>query len=256
MIAIDVLRTARLEVRMSELPIGDEVELCYLPDGSYEKNLSEFLRRAIKSAEAVSERHITDPRAWSVGERYLALAHYNRAVREDGPNYQVTESTKLGDYLIRDRDPQEPVTFEANDDTWTFTPATGAALEALEELRFSCATTGLALWLFGLMAIQLSRPGEERPDPIGDGEDYSKWLDQRITIMRSLPASDAEVLYREHAAAQEQAAQFFRVWCDSEGVIVMPKDAGGGMSPARFRIHSGFTQMALAITGKLEGVRG
>jgi hypothetical protein len=68
--------------------------------------------------------------------------------------------------------------------------------------------------------------------------------------MRALPASAAENLYREHAAAQEQAAQFFRVWVDAEGVIVMPKDAGGGLPPARFRIHAGFSQMALALTGK------
>jgi hypothetical protein len=251
MTPIDVLRTKRLEVRMSELPIGDEIELCYMPDGSHEKALSEFLRRVVTDAEQKSDQHVTDPRAWTVGERYLALAHYNRAVREDGPNYQVTESTKLSDYLIRDRDLQPAITFEANGDTWTFSPATGAALEALEELRFTNARPGLPLWIFGLMAIQLVRAADgERPDPIANSEDYSAWLETRIAVMRALPGSDAENLYREHAAAQEQAAQFFRVWVDAEGVIVMPKDAGGGLPPARFRIHAGFSQMALALTGK------
>jgi hypothetical protein len=101
------------------------------------------------------------------------------------------------------------------------------------------------------MAIQLTRAADvERPDPIAAGEDYATWLETRIATMQALPASVAENLYREHAAAQEQASQFFRVWCDAEGVIVMPKDAGGGLPPARFRIYAGFSQMALAITGK------
>jgi len=250
MIVIDVLRTARLEVRMRELAIGDEIELCHLPDGSHEKALSEFLRLAVDRADTPSERHIADPRAWSVGERYLALAHYNRAVREDGPNYAVTESTKLGDYLIRDSDPIEPVEFDAIGEKWHFRPATGAALEALEELRFSSALPGRVLWLLGLMAIELSRETEERPDPIADIEEYSAWLAKRIEIMRSLPASDSEALYAQFRLAKEQSAQFFRVWFDAEGVIVTPKDVAGALPAARFLVHSGFSELALAITGK------
>jgi hypothetical protein len=253
MIVIDALRTARLEVRLRELSMGDEIELCYLPDGSHEKALSEFLRLAVDRADTPSDRHVADPRAWTVGERYLALAHYNRAVREDGPNYAVTESTKLGDYLIRDRDVIEPVRFEAIGDKWEFRPATGAALEALEDMRFGSPLRPRVMWLLGLMAIQLRRgTDDERPDPIAGVEDYSAWLAKRMAVIRGLPASDSEALWFQYRLACEQGAQFFRLWYDDEGVIVMPKEAGGVLPPARFLVHAGFTELALEITGKSE----
>ncbi|MFM0608685.1 hypothetical protein PQR05_29565 [Paraburkholderia sediminicola] len=250
MIVIAPLRTARLEVRLRELSIGDEIALCHMLDGQHEKALSEFLRRAVEHAEALSERHVTDPRAWTIGERYLALAHYNLHAREDGPDYPITESTKLSDYLDRARESHEPIMFEALDDNWVFRPATGAALEALETMQIGAAITGRTFWLFGLMAMQLLRAGEEMPDPVSENADYTTWLARRIDIMRALPGSDMEKLYAPFREANEQATLFFRVWFDDEGVIVMPKEAQAATPAARFLVHSGFSELALALSGK------
>lgn len=250
MIVISALRTARLDVRLQELSFGAEIALCHLPEKAHEQAMSEFLRRAIEEAGTPSDKHVSDPRAWTVAERLRALTHYNVHAREDGPDYAVTESSKLSDYLDAAREPAKPSTFAACKDNWVFHPLTGAMAETIEAMQHDSGLKGRAHWLTGVMAAQLLRDGEAFPDPVAEGADYSTWLRRRMAVMCAMPSSDIDALYAGFRAANETDTQFFRLWFDEEGVIVMPKGVAGNTPAARFLIHSAVGELALAITGK------
>jgi hypothetical protein len=251
MIAISPLRTRRLDVLLRELSIGDEIALCHLPEGAHEKAITEFLARAVESASAPSERHVTNPRAWSVGERLLGLAHYCAHTRDDKPDYAVTESSKLSDYLDIGMDaPATPSKFELHGDRWVLAPLTGAALEALEAMQAESPDSGREHWIVGAMAAQLLREGEETPDPVAYFSDYMDWLRSRMETMRALPSSAFELMYARYYAATQSDTQFFRIWFDEQGVIVLPKEAGAATPPARFLVLSSLGTVALSLAGK------
>jgi hypothetical protein len=251
MITFSPLRRRRLDVRLQELSIGDEIELCGLPELAHEKALTEFLARAVASAETPSPAHVADPRAWSVGERLMALAHYCIHVREDGPDYSVTETSKLSDYLDAGKDlPETPATFEAHGDKWVLRPLTGAAAEVLETLQIESTLPGRAYWLLGAMAAQLVREGESTPDPLSEEAKYAEWLKARMETMRSFPSSALDSMYLNYRAALDRDGQFFTIWFDEQGVVVLPKEAGAVAPPARFHVHAAIGAIALSVTGK------
>lgn len=253
MIVFAPLRRRRLDVQLHELAIGDEIALCHVSPTAHETALTDFLKGVVKEAGKPSERHLDDPRAWSVQERLLALTHYCMHTRDDGPDYEVTDVSKLSDYLIAERDlPDAPSTFTANGDEWQLRPLSGAAAEAIEALQFDAPPKlkGRAHWLFGMMAAMLVRTGEETPDAVADGADYLTWLSARMATMRAHPGSGYDALYAGWAAAMEKDTQFFRIWFDDQGVIVLPKEAGAATPPARFLVHSCIGELALSISGK------
>jgi len=251
MINFSPLRRQRLDVRLRELSIGDEIDLCGLPEQAHEKGLTEFLERAVASAETLSAAHVANPRAWSVGERLLALAHYCIHVREDGPDYAVTETSKLSDYLDAGKDlPETPATFEANGDKWVLRPLIGAAAEVLEALQIESALPGRAYWLFGAMAAQLVREGEITPDPVAEEVKYAQWIKARMETLRAFPSSSLDSMYLNYRAALDRDSQFFTIWFDEQGVVVLPKEAGAVAPPARFHVHAAIGAVALSVTGK------
>lgn len=251
MIVFSPLRTRRLEVRLKELSIGDEIALCHLPEGAHEKALTEFLCRVIDTASTPSYQHLDNPRAWSVGERLLVLAHYCVHTREDRPDYAVTEVSTLSDYLDMARDlPSQPATFDALEDQWVLHPLIGAAVEALESMQAGSALRGREFWLLGSMAAQLLRAGESHPDPVVEYAEYLAWLRTRIETMQAIPSSGFEVLYTQYCAAQQQDTQFFKLWFDDLGVIVLAKEAGAVTPPARFLISACLGAIAISIAGK------
>lgn len=253
MIVFAPLRTRRLDVRLNELPIGGEIALCHLPENAHEKSMTEFLDLAIGSAGTPSARHVTSPRAWTVSERLLVLAHYCVHTREDGPDYSVTEVSKLSDYLDMSRDaPAKPATFEALADKWELRPLIGAAVEVLESQQGESDLIGREYWMFGVMAAQLMREGEAHPDPVAEFTDYVSWLNGRMAIMRALPSSDFNVLFANYSRAAQKDTQFFKLWFDDQGVIVLPKEAGAVTPPARFLVLSGISELALSIAGKAQ----
>jgi hypothetical protein len=251
MIVFAPLATRRLDVTLQELGIGDEIALCYLPEKAHEKALTAFLQYAVKEARAPSPKHVADPRAWTVAERLLVLAHYTTHTASDGPNYAVTESGKLLDYLDMSRDPASALpTFSACGDEWIVHPLIGAQAEALETLQLETDLNGHSFWLMGMLAAQLKRPGEESPDPVANPTEYLDWLRTRMSVIRALPGSVTSELFDKYREAQAQAMQFFRVWFDDEGIIVLPKEAGDPLSPARFLVLACLSELALSLTGK------
>lgn len=251
MIVFPPLRTKRLDLRMQELTIGDEIALCQLPDGAHEKALTEFLRRAVEVAAVPSPRHVADPRAWTVQERYLALVHYCISTRTDGPDYAVTETSKLSDYLMFDQDHIEPHTFKTSQDEWQLGPLTGAAAEAIESLQLDAALPRRAHWTLGIMAAQLLHADRDNPpDAALDASAYSEWLRARMTEFRAVPASSFDELFAAFRAAHYNAPQFFRIWVDELGVIIQPMEAGGVVPSARFRVLACVGDLALGLVGK------
>jgi hypothetical protein len=251
MIAFSPLRTRRLDVQLHELSIGDEIALCQVPENAHEKSMTEFLTRAVELARTPTERHIANPRAWSVSERLMVLAQYCIHVRDDGPDYAVTQVSRLSDYLDASKDaPHQIATFEALDDRWELRPLSGAAVEALEAMQHQIDLKGRLFWIIGAMAAQLLRVGEVIPDPLADFPAYCDWLEKRVEIVRALPSSSFETLYAQFFNAMQEGVQFFRIWFDKEGVIVLPREAGAITPPARFLVHACLGTLALSLAGK------
>ena len=251
MIVFRPLRTRRLDVQLQELSIGDEIALCHLPELAHEQTLTAFLERAVEAASTPTSHHVASPRAWSVGERLLVLAHYCTHTREDGPDYAVTDVSALSDYLAIEKDaPQAVPSFEALGDRWEVRPLIGAAVEVLETLApAQDELRGREFWIIGAMSAQLAREGEVTPDPVAEFAEYAEWLERRIVTMSALPGSGFDVLFAQYAKIV-QNAQFFNIWFDEQGVIVLPKEAGAVAPPARFHVHSCIGTVALSLTGK------
>jgi hypothetical protein len=68
--------------------------------------------------------------------------------------------------------------------------------------------------------------------------------------MQNMPGSGFDVLFDHYANAMQSGGQFFRIWFDDQGVIVLPKEAGADTPPARFLVHSCIGTVALSLTGK------
>jgi hypothetical protein len=253
MIVFSPIRTRRIDAKLQELTLGDEISLCHLPVQAHEKALSDFLARVLANGDTPTVRHIADPRGWSVGERLFVLAHYCTQVREDGPDYAVTDVSVLSDYLDYARDlTVDPVPFLAHEDNWIVTPLSGAAAEAIELLQGESGLAGREHWLLGAMAAQLLRTNETSPPPdaVTDFSSYATWLADRMTVLQAMPSSAFTLLYEHYSTAMLTQWQFFRVWFDEQGVIALPKEAGAAVPPARFRILSGIGGVALSLTGK------
>lgn len=228
------------------------MDLCALDETQHERGLSAFLRAAMAPDSD------SDPRTWSVGERLFALAHYCCHVMPDGPDYSVTATSKLSDYLQLERDDATPTAFSAAGDDWLMQPLLGAAAEAIEAAQTHTEQRSHAHWLIGAMAAQLHRVGESAPDPVRDAAHYAAWLQSRMDAFLALPASDFEAIFHHYARSMEQGSQLFQIWFDAQGIIVLPKTgiAKGGAAvsdipPARFCIHACLSDITHALFGKL-----
>jgi hypothetical protein len=266
MISFKPLSTARLDVRLRELSFGDEMALCLTPETAHEQTMTEYLRRAVEHAGVPTAGHVGDPRAWTVSERLLALVHYNVHSREDRPNYAVTDASTISDYLELGHEPEVRTAFHEADDDWTLYPLTGAMAEAIEALHgaikyvsqagIETTLTGLMHWLVGGMSAQLLRVAdvERMPDAVANPNAYMQWLAKRMPIMAGLPGSTFDRLYAQYRLAMEADRQFFRLWFDAEGVIVLPLTQPNGaqaVTPAaRFLVRSCLGQLALNVSGK------
>lgn len=254
MIVFAPLSTRRLAVRLRELCLEDEMKLCHMPERAHEKALSEFLGFAIESAATPSDRHVADPRSMTVSERLLLLVHYSVHTREDAPDYKVTETARLSDYLDTSREPKQRPTFDACGEKWELQPLTGAMAEAIETLQLETEGDGHKHWLLGLMAAQLTRPeapaDAAAPDAVANPSEYLDWLRARMRTFGALPSSATSELYACFRVALENGTDFFRIYFDDQGLIVLPKEAGAPLSPARFLVHACVSYLALALSGK------
>lgn len=242
------LRTKRLRVQLRELTIGESLKLAAMPPDKPEANCTAFLRFA-----AADTTGVPDPAQWTVAERLLVVCQYMAATLDDGPDFAVGDAAHYSDYLNGERDiePDAVLVGEVGGDVWRARHLTGGMAEAIERLDGEqSGVSGRLHWLYGAMAAQLVREGEEAPTP-EDGEGaYDEWLLARMATLLAYPDSDAELLMGLFLTAREQMQHLFQIEFAQDGIVVMPKGGAATLPPARFPAHSCLSEFARQMGGK------
>jgi hypothetical protein len=190
MIYFPPLRTRRLTLQLRELSIGDSLALAAMPGHMEEASTTAFLRAAVDTSKSAGS---DDPANWTVQERILAVCHYLSATTEDGPNFSLGEG-RYSDYLQGEADiqtlAQAVEVGEVGGDTWAVRHLTGAMAESIERMAGEVeGLSGRLHWLFGAMAAQLVRVGEDVPDSTAEGI-FEEHLLSRMRVLKGYPESD------------------------------------------------------------------
>lgn len=236
------LRTKRLTIQLSELTLGQSIELASMNPISSEAVATAFLRAA---SEAVSGEK--DPLNWTVQERMFAIAHYLSSVLEDGPNFALG-GAHYADYLDGATDNSDVSSVfigEVEGDKWHLRHLTGLMAESIERLQGlverspGSVIEGRSHWLIGMMAAQLYVDGDDYAPSMEDGETViDEWLLRRMQILINFPSSGFEsVLYAYHLN-KPQLSHLFDVGCDDKGLITLPSKKEGALPPCRFPVHA------------------
>lgn len=246
-LAIQPLRTRRLDVALAELSIDAAVRLAGIPPHRHQVETSEFLSAAVKSARAPTPRHQADPRAWTVQERMLVVCHY-LASTSDVKDFPVGDG-RYSDYLMHDVDypSEDNVKLGSIDEAdWTMRPLLGAEAEAIEAIEYEAGERKHFHWIKAAMAAQLRRAGEEpRPDAVTDFADYVTWLRQRMRIIGELGESTFSELMSGWLQGQQALQHFFVIEFNSNGALAMPvSETAANAQPARFLARSCLSELA------------
>lgn len=233
MIHFPPIQTGRLNVRLRELTLREALALAATPLKKHEAATAQLLGYIVATAEG---QH-ADPRAWTVQERMLVVAHYIACTVEGGGNFAIGDGHFL-DYLDHDVDaaPAEVDAGEAAGDQWRMRQLTGAEAEAMEGL-----CTSRQEWLCADMAARLHAAGEagpERPDPVSSPGPYATWLSERREVFMDMPESDFEALFGAYERGRAALHHLFWLGFDNEGHEALARAKGGGagteLAPARF----------------------
>lgn len=243
-----VLRTKRLTVQLKELSIGESIAIAAMPVHLHEATTTAFLRAAASSVKGEQ-----DPAQWTAQERIFAVCHYLACVIEGGPDFALGESGRYSDYFDGAADVSSSVQLvpvgEISGDAWNVRHLTGGMAESIERLSGVINGIGGRMhWILGPMAAQLVRDGEETPLPEeGEGE-FDDWLATRMQIMAGFPSSDFELLVYAFSDGREKLHHLFRLNCDEEGLLAMPREgAAAGLPPARFPVRSGLAGIVFQL---------
>lgn len=232
MIDFPILRMSRLEVQLRELTMREAIALAAMPPGRHEAAADRLLSHVVASVRG----DLPDPRAWTVQERMLAVAHYIASTSDGGGNFEIGDGRFL-DYLdpAADRVLDEVDVGEACGDSWRMRQLTGAEALAMETI---CATR--VEWVHADMAARLYAPNESgaaRPDPMARSGDYAVWLQERREVFRDMPESDFEDLFAAYERGRLALHHLFWTGFEDAGHVVLPKTEGGTgteLRPARF----------------------
>lgn len=246
-----VLRTRRLGIQLKELSIGDSIALAGMPEHLEQAGVTAFLRYAVSDVLNGPK----DPAGWTVQERALAVAHYLASVLEDGPDFSLSEVSKYSDYLDSAIDISLSSTAveigEVGGDVWSIQHLTGAMAESIERVFGEIeGITPKTHWLIGAMSAQLLRKSEELPEP-SDGGHYDEWLVNRMRVLIGFPTGEFELLLFSYYAGLEKLHHLFAYgFADEGGIIILPREGGAGLPPARFPVRSAISTIAETMAGK------
>jgi len=253
MIHFPPLRTRRLTAQLRELTIGDAIALAAMPPHLEESACTEFLRRAVASAQGID-----NPARWTVQERMLAVCHYLAATANDGPDFSLGDG-HYSDYLDGSTDIQTSApTLEVGElggDIWHVRHLTGAMAESIERMAGEVpGVAGRLHWLLGAMAAQMVRAGESVPDA-SDGEgSFDEFLVARMQIMAAFPESDFAALMELFFLGRDKLHHLFKTDFTSDGIVALPKGgAAGDLPPARFPVSTCLSRVARELVGKPHG---
>lgn len=242
-----VLKTSRLTVQLRELTIGKSIAIAGFSEDKDQAECSEFLRSAILSVEKGPD----NPAKWTVQERTFCIAYYLAITLADGPDFVVGEY-RYSDYLDAEADGDVTVVGAGNvgGDDWSVQHLTGEMAEAIERLVGEISIPAKFHWLLGAMAAQLIRSGEDEVIDPGSSE-YDKWLIDRMRVFNDFPESDFETLVAGYYSARSGLHHLFDYDFSDDGIVILPRQGGAGISPARFPVRRCLSAIALGMAGKL-----
>ncbi|MGS0741334.1 hypothetical protein ACVBEF_05820 [Glaciimonas sp. GG7] len=257
MIAFSPLRTRRLVVKLRELSIVDASALATIPIERFEEATTTFLQMVIDTDSTPTERHVTNPRNWTVQERMLVVGHYlahTTGEEGGGANFMLGDGHYM-DYLdVKQDTPDFPLAIgNHGGDAWLISPITGAMAEAIEQLHGQIPkVAGQLHWLIGGMAAQLLRVGETAPDPDLDALNYLEWLKNRMQIISAYPESEFVALLALRQRGNQLLMHFFRIEETGEGFVALPhtETEAAALPPARFPVSSCISAFAQRVSGK------
>lgn len=254
MIYFPPLRTRRLAVQLRELSIGDSLALAAMPGHAEEANTTAFLRCAIDASKMVVE----DPARWTVQERMLAVCHYLSATTDDGPDFSLGAG-RYSDYLQGEADIQTSVQTveigEVGGDIWHVRHLTGAMAESIERMVGEIdGLSGRLHWIFGAMAAQLVRAGEDVPDAAEGEGAFDEFLLSRVMVLKGYQETDFSKLMALYLKGRDKLHHFFKLEFTEDGIVAMSKGgAADSLPPARFPVHPCLSRLARELVGKPDG---
>ncbi len=250
------IRTRRLKVTLKELEIGQAVALVRLPPDSSELSLNTFLKYAVQAAVGVDE--VVD---WTVQERYLALCQYISG-SSDHPDFELNNNNHYSDYLFAEKDVDvdangglQPVDLgEIAGDKWRMQYLTGGMAESIERLQGEVkypdgsALSGYAHWELGCMAAQLLAENNDALAPLSEGQ-FDERMVHRMQVFLAFPQSIYIQLRATFYLGWDQQSHLFRIGLSDSGIVVLPKEVGSKIPPARFRLRSILSTTAQNLAG-------
>lgn len=240
-------RTRRLSVRLSELTLGEGMELAKLPAERVELTNTELLRIVARGAEKPQPRYVTDPRLMTVEERTLLITTYLAHVSEDGPDFAVG-GAHLTDYVQFDRDSKADFIElgEVAGKARIMRPLLGVHAQTLEIL---CKSRGD--WIIGAIACQISIKDVPEPDWAAMSDvAMLEWVDAQVKHVKGLPESMAGEVYAAYWAGADAMAHFFALDFDDNGLTYRACDMEAGHGPARFRASACISGVSKELAGR------
>lgn len=243
-------RTRRIALRLTELTLGQAIDLCKLPGERNELTTTELLRGVAAGADQPLPRYVTDPLLWTVQERTLLVCEYMAHVTSDGPDFAVGDVGHLSDYVMfdRDLDADQIDLGTVAEKACTLRPLLGVHAQALEVL---CKTRGD--WIIGAIACQIFVASEAVPDWSSMSDiAMMDWVRGRMDRLKLLPESLFEELFAAYWGGTDKLAHFFSVDFDDDGLVYLPieKEGAGPLSPARFLADSCISSVAQSLSGR------
>lgn len=252
MLKIAPLVTKRLRVELQECSIGKAIECALLPETSPHACDTEFLKACTKDGGP-----IPDPLLWTLQERALAICHYLLAVHDE--DFPVGDKGHCSDYMDLSTDVptgtiDEPVDVGVIEgDAWRCQHLFGYMLEAIERLQGSIEMPGDSMrlhWMFGCMAAQLVRVGEQPLDWTSAGE-YDDALQERMRVLMALPERPMAQLFFAHRTALDKLHHIFTPCFTEDGIAFLAqREAAAVLPPATFPADSCVSEFAKDLAGK------
>ena len=251
MITFPELRSKRLSVDLKEISILDASKVLSMEAGRSEAETTLFLESIINKEKS----SFTDPRAWTVQERMMAIAHYQMYTSDD-KNFLIGDKAHFSDYFFETDYPDDSVEVgNAVESNWSMIHLSGAMAEVIEQLEGSVeGIRGLLHWYLGLMACQLRNETDEAPNPVNDTSSFTDWIIARMIVFASYGESDYYELLDLLLKGQAKLSHLFNISVDDNGIIANPHKKEGGegdeLPSARFPAISCISEITQEVLRK------
>ena len=237
-------------MQLKEPSIRDAMALASMPEHLGEAAISAFLSSAVESVTKGPD----DPRLWTVQERLLMIGHYLASVSEGGPDFGVGERGHFSDYMdaakeLKDISDQVDAG-EIAGDRWQVGHLLGGWAESIERLEGEIeGIKGRLHWTIGGIAAQMRRDRDSWLDEAATDGEIDEFLLKRMAIIAAFPESDFADMTRGYLKGVDQIAHLFTIRFSDQGVVALPREAGGALPPARFPARACLSRMALEMAG-------